>query len=142
MPVNLLRLIINYIFGTLKSKKRQVCMVTGERDLRSSDLCGIVDNVAARSKSEAARVDARGSRFSIVPRPARPAHVHTTISTVTTVRFVPSTRPVRSASARAKYAQRKPTIFEPVIVYKRPTYNGHKLFGRNILRNLFLPHII
>lgn len=112
-------------------------MVTGERDLRSSesDLCGIVDNVRGEIKKRSR--EGRRTRLSILDRPAPRAprsRPHNNIyGNYATVRFVPSTRPVRSASARAKYAQRKTTIFEPVIVYKRPTYNGHKLFGRNIL---------
>lgn len=115
-------------------------------DLRYSTLFGVrtfaassttCAAAAARSKRVAARVDARGSRFSIVPLPSPPPHIHTTISTVTTVRFVPLTRPGRSASARAKYSQRKPTFIEPVIVYKRPSHNGRKLLGRNILASFF-----
>lgn len=36
-----------------------------------------------------------------------------------------------------KIRSKKPTIFEPVIVYKRPVLNGHKLLERNIVALLF-----
>lgn len=43
-------------------------MVTGERDLRSSDLCGIVDNVRGEIKERSR--EGRRTRLSILDRPA------------------------------------------------------------------------
>lgn len=108
---------------------------------------------SARWDQSSARVDARGSR-SAASRPAR----RTSRASLPRPRL--QQRPQlnsfacrladfkmrRPIGTRAQNnTQRKPTIFEPVIVYKRPGFNGCKLLllKRNITTLLFcilFPH--
>lgn len=95
---------------------------------------------AARSKLGAGR----RTRLSIVPRArhvprtasAAPARLPASSATTSTQFVWPTSRsrPYRHSTSRhaQNNIQSKPTIFEPVIVYKRPAFNGHKLLARNI----------
>ncbi|CAH2102477.1 unnamed protein product [Euphydryas editha] len=109
------------IFSTIRyTKKRQVCMVTGERDLRSLDLCGIVDNVRGEIKEQSR--EGRRTRLSILDRPAPrtscPRLYNNIYGNHGSIRSLdPSDRRRRAQNTLKENF----TIFEPVIVYKRPT---------------------
>lgn len=113
-------------------------MVTGERDLRSSDLCGIVDNVRGEIKERSR--EGRRTRLSILDRPAprapRSLPHNNNIYGNYALRF--DSFPRLDPSDRRRRAQNTlkenlPSLNRLLFTNDQPTYNGHKLFGRNIL---------
>lgn len=110
-------------------------MVTGERDLRSSDLCGIVDNVRGEIKERSR--EGRRTRLSILDRPAPRAprsRPHNNIYG-NYGWFVPSLDSTRPIGVGARKIRSKKTyhLWTGYCLQTTNVNNGHKLFGRNIL---------